>query len=158
MDPNQLPSGNATSTNSQSGKEQPISLGHPEAERFAVKKAERVGQVEQKKVEQQTVKTVEASNNLELSKEILPGVEEKHHPSEPIVLPSQIQLAGVSSTPIPIESMTFKPDPVVLPLTESEIKKGLHVSVWYSIRWLSEWCVKQLKEAHLLFKRQGKEA
>ncbi|OGD10204.1 hypothetical protein A2397_03260 [Candidatus Amesbacteria bacterium RIFOXYB1_FULL_44_23] len=34
---------------------------------------------------------------------------------------------------------------VTLPLTEDEVEKGLHHKVWESIRWLSEWCVRQFK-------------
>jgi len=34
---------------------------------------------------------------------------------------------------------------VKLPLTEDQIQKGLHQQVWDSIRWLAEWCVRQMK-------------
>ena len=37
---------------------------------------------------------------------------------------------------------------VVLPLTEEEIQKGLHHKVWEGIRWLAEWCVRQIKKLH----------
>ena len=37
---------------------------------------------------------------------------------------------------------------VILPLTEDEIEKGLHHKVWEAIRWLSEWCVRQIKKLH----------
>lgn len=37
-------------------------------------------------------------------------------------------------------------DPKIkLPLTRDEIEKGLHHKVWESIRWLAEWCLRQLK-------------
>ena len=35
--------------------------------------------------------------------------------------------------------------PVVLPLSEEELKVALHMKVWQSIRWLAEWCVRQAK-------------
>lgn len=34
---------------------------------------------------------------------------------------------------------------VKLPLTEEEIQRGLHHKVWESMRWLAEWCVRQVK-------------
>lgn len=35
-----------------------------------------------------------------------------------------------------------------LPLTEEEVKEGLHHHVWEAIRWLAEWCVRQIKLLH----------
>jgi hypothetical protein len=35
-----------------------------------------------------------------------------------------------------------------LPLTKSQIVKGLHHHVWEGIRWLAEWCVRQIKVLH----------
>jgi len=34
---------------------------------------------------------------------------------------------------------------VVLPLTEEQVERGLHEKVWESIRWLAEWCVRQIR-------------
>lgn len=122
----------------------PISIGHPE-----------VGAISQKT--EQPVQTVEHTPVLELKKEILPGVEEVHHESEHITLPTQIQQAGVdSSMPIPIGAITYKAPAMVLPLSQTQLKKGLHKPVKSSVRWLAEWCVKQLKEAHLGAKRKKK--
>lgn len=39
-----------------------------------------------------------------------------------------------------------------LPLTDEQIAKGLHESIQSSWRWLSEWCDRQLKQAHVLLK------
>lgn len=39
---------------------------------------------------------------------------------------------------------------IVLPLTEEQIKKGLHQTVWHSVLWLATWCLKIAKEAHRL--------
>lgn len=39
---------------------------------------------------------------------------------------------------------------ISLPLTEEEIKHGLHHKVFESIRWLAEWCVRMSKKALLL--------
>jgi len=35
--------------------------------------------------------------------------------------------------------------PVTLPLTEEQLQVALHMKVWQSIRWLAEWCVRQIK-------------
>jgi hypothetical protein len=37
---------------------------------------------------------------------------------------------------------------VKLPMTEDEIKSGLHRKVWESVRWLATWCVRQAKMLH----------
>lgn len=34
---------------------------------------------------------------------------------------------------------------VTLPLTQTQVEEGLHHKVWESVRWLSEWCVRQIK-------------
>lgn len=34
---------------------------------------------------------------------------------------------------------------VTLPLTKDELELGLHQKVWNSLRWLAEWCVRQIK-------------
>lgn len=34
---------------------------------------------------------------------------------------------------------------VKLPLTEDQIQQGLHHKVWESVRWLAEWCLRQVK-------------
>jgi len=37
---------------------------------------------------------------------------------------------------------------VTLPLTEAQVTEGLHHQVWESVRWLAEWCVRQVKLLH----------
>jgi len=32
-----------------------------------------------------------------------------------------------------------------LPLTEPQIEEGLHHKVWEAVRWMAEWCLRQLK-------------
>ncbi len=34
---------------------------------------------------------------------------------------------------------------VTLPLTDDQIKLGLHHKIWEGIRWLAEWCARQIK-------------
>ena len=36
-----------------------------------------------------------------------------------------------------------------LPLTDNQIAQGLKARILSSIRWLAEWCVRQLKKAHV---------
>lgn len=35
---------------------------------------------------------------------------------------------------------------VTLPLTDEEIKEGLHHKVWEAIRWLATWCMRQVQK------------
>lgn len=37
---------------------------------------------------------------------------------------------------------------VTLPLTDDQIQAGLHHKVFDALRWLAEWCVRQLKKMH----------
>jgi hypothetical protein len=41
---------------------------------------------------------------------------------------------------------------VVLPLTDDQIAVGLHQSITNSFRWLSTWCVRRLKQVHIVLK------
>ena len=34
---------------------------------------------------------------------------------------------------------------VQIPLTDDQIKDGLHHKVWEAVRWLAEWCLRQIK-------------
>jgi hypothetical protein len=45
---------------------------------------------------------------------------------------------------------------VVLPLTKSEVEKGLHHKILDSVRWLAEWCIKMIKMfgSKVAYKRQ----
>ena len=79
-------------------------------------------------------------------------------------LPKEVAAAGVrvqpTSVPIPasVAQMGVKPAgnnvPVqttpsaALPLTDDQIAAGLRMSIINSWRWLSEWCVKRLKQIH----------
>ncbi len=35
---------------------------------------------------------------------------------------------------------------VILPATEKVIQKGLHQSITHSVRWLAEWCLRQIRK------------
>ncbi len=34
---------------------------------------------------------------------------------------------------------------ITLPLTSDQVQAGLHMQIWEGIRWLAEWCVRQVK-------------
>ncbi len=80
-------------------------------------------------------------------------------------LPREVASAGggghPTSVPIPpsVASLGVKPagqnivppvtQTVVLPISDDQIVQGLHQSVVSSWRWLSEWCVRRLKQIHI---------
>lgn len=68
----------------------------------------------------------------------------KIHPTS-VTLPQPVTQMGVTavgqSTPPPAISVT-------IPLTDDQIAWGLHASITSSLRWLSEWCVRKLKQLH----------
>jgi hypothetical protein len=92
--------------------------------------------------------------------------------SSEMVLPKEIETVGVQSTKTDIE---IPPDikkigvqhagptqpltvghtlpSVSLPLSDDQVGNGLHKSVLSALRWLSEWCVKKLKKAHIHLKK-----
>lgn len=45
---------------------------------------------------------------------------------------------------------------LVLPLTKSEVEKGLHHKILDSVRWLAEWCIRMIKMfgSKIAYKRQ----
>lgn len=82
-------------------------------------------------------------------------------------LPKEVTSAGVSvhpttiPVPQPVAKMGVQPASanipmpaatVSLPLSDDDIAKGLHASITSSIRWLAEWCMRRLKQAHIGFK------
>ena len=86
-------------------------------------------------------------------------------------LPKEVAGAGVriqpTSIPIPppVSQMGVKPagnnvpvqtvPAVALPLTDDQIAMGLRQSIVNSWRWLSEWCVKRLKQLHITLRSAG---
>lgn len=64
-----------------------------------------------------------------------------------IQLPASVAQMGVKPT-AGYASVQTQRDPV-LPLTDEQIVSGLHVGIIHSWRWLSEWCVKRLKQLHI---------
>lgn len=67
------------------------------------------------------------------------------HPTS-IPVPPPIASMGVA----PAGANVAMPAPAVkMPLTDDQIAQGLKQSITSSWRWLSEWCVRRLKQFHL---------
>ena len=94
----------------------------------------------------------------------VPAIKEIGHE---VPLPSEVVSVGVSQKPTTVQlpasvsqmgvkavgQATAPPAVVVtLPLTDDQIAQGLHQSIMSSWRWLSEWCIRRLKQVHLGFK------
>jgi hypothetical protein len=65
-----------------------------------------------------------------------------------IVLPQPVSQAGVQAVGAHAPLQPTQASTMHLPLTDEQIAKGLHESLKSSVRWLSEWCVRQLKIVH----------
>jgi hypothetical protein len=53
-------------------------------------------------------------------------------------------MGGFGQPPL-VQSASPQNPKVKLPLTGDQIEKGLHHQVWESIRWLAEWCKRQIE-------------
>ncbi len=83
-----------------------------------------------------------------------------HASGSEIELPKEVSAIGVTQQPTvvpipqPVSQLGVKPTgtnipiqtspSVAIPLSDSELAQGLHISVMNSFRWLAEWCRKQL--------------
>lgn len=88
-----------------------------------------------------------------------------------IDLPKEVQNAGVSihptvvQIPQPLSQAGVQPaggnvpvgsgKTVVLPLSDDQIAQGLHQGIDSSWRWLAEFCIRRLKQMHILLKTIG---
>jgi len=91
-----------------------------------------------------------------------------------VPLPKEVAATGVTvhpttiALPTPVTAMGVKPAgptqpmgtgaTIVLPLTDEAISQGLSQHMSDSWRWLSEWCVRRLKQMHLAIKLIGKKS
>lgn len=70
-----------------------------------------------------------------------------------IELPPDVKKLGVTQTgasaPVTVTQTLPK---VILPISDKEILKGLHEKVTNALRWLSTWCIRKLKKAHIALK------
>ena len=69
---------------------------------------------------------------------------------EEIEIPEEIAKIGVAKTGISV-AVSYEPT-LKLPISDERIEQGRHQSILTSFRWLSQWCIFQLKKAHLLLK------
>jgi hypothetical protein len=107
------------------------------------------------------------------NKEVLGGAIERPEglqdaTGQEVELPKEVSSAGVrfhpTTVPIPppVTQLGVQPaghnvpvqtvPTVSLPLTDEQIAAGLQLSVVNSLRWLSEWCVKRLKQIQMKLK------
>lgn len=93
-----------------------------------------------------TIEIQPVSSEVSIPKEVEQAGVEKQ--IEVVEIPPDMKKMGLShagiSTPLPATSGGA----IVLPLTDSQITEGLHMQIYTAIRWLSEWCIRQLKRAH----------
>lgn len=90
----------------------------------------------------------EKTTTPEISKEVEnAGIKARH---EEIRVDVELQNIGVNATGT---STVVPANPtVVLPIPDDEVEKGLHQKIFLSISWLAQWCIFQLKRAHLTLK------
>ncbi len=82
---------------------------------------------------------------IELPKEVVQaGVQTR---PTVVPLPQNVQRMGVQ--PAGVNVPVAPAATVVLPLTDDQIAAGLHEGVMSSFRWLSEWCIRKLKQVHI---------
>lgn len=104
----------------------------------AHKEVELPGSVETAAIEE-VVADIELEPEVEAS-----GIEKR---SETINLPPDLKQAGVEA--VGPAQPHGSGATVQLPLVDDQIVQGLHVQIISSFRWLAEWCIRQLKKAHL---------
>lgn len=92
----------------------------------------------------------EIRKDLELGQEVKEaGVELLTH--EEIELPPSVKQMGV--TKVETEVNLPQVAPVSVPLADDQIVKSTGASVWASLTWLAQWCLRQLKKAHVKLKK-----
>ncbi len=99
-------------------------------------------------LEQATLKDV-SGKEIELPKEVAAaGV--KTQPTT-VTIPRAVSQMGVTPVgqAVPAQATT-----VALPLTDDQIARGLTQSITSSWRWLSEWCIRKLKQLHSKLRTQ----
>lgn len=108
-----------------------------------------------------------ASTNKEVVNASMNAVESptfKEMGQEEDALPKEVTSAGVTihptSIPVPTQIAHMGVKPVganipmptaatALPITDDKIALGLAKSIKESFRWLAEWCIRRLKQAHV---------
>lgn len=73
------------------------------------------------------------------------------HP-ETVLIPPDLKTMGVVPSGSSVPVSTAATVQIVLPLPDQKIEEGLHMQVYSALRWLSEWCIRKLKKAHMTLK------
>ena len=76
--------------------------------------------------------------------------------SDSIELPPDVKKMGVVAQG-PTQPMTTTAT-IKLPLSDDQVLVGLHANIMSSLRWMAQWCIRQLKKAHLHLKEVGGKA
>ncbi len=96
----------------------------------------------------ETPAIVEIGREVELPPEVKKaGVMLK---SDTITVPPPVAKLGVQAVGPAAQGVV--PAVISLPLTDDQIAQGLHQSLLSSVRWLAEWCVRQLHMVHMTVK------
>ena len=74
---------------------------------------------------------------------------------EHIEIPPDLRKMGVAAPPVASSVSDVAVKSVKLPLTDDQIEEGLHTQILSSFRWLAEWCLRQLRKAHIHLKKIG---
>lgn len=99
---------------------------------------------------QDELQLLEIRKDLELGAEAKEaGVELLTH--EEIELPPSVKQMGV--TKIETEVSLPQAATTAVPLADDQIVKSAGASVWASLTWLAQWCLRQLKKAHVKLKK-----
>ena len=100
---------------------------------------------------------VETPTLTEVGQEVPLSAELSHvgvslHPTT-IEIPKTVMQLGVKTVGQPVPQPAVSA--VVLPLSDEKIAEGLHQSITSSWRWLSQWCIRRLKELHIALNAKG---
>ena len=85
----------------------------------------------------------------EPDKEVQPFLD---HRKETVTVTDDLKKMGVN---VSIQEPVFKSEvPVIeLPISDEKIENGLHAKITSSLRWLAEFCLYRLRQAHLTLKK-----
>lgn len=141
----QLPGGNQPITQSSHQQQQTPSASQPTSSVIGGKERE-AGMSTEGIVElPQEPETILSDEEKEAGVEVVPTEVE---------LPPDIKRLGVSAgaSAQPVIHQGGSQQSAALPLDDPQIVAGQKESVWSSIRWLAEWCLRQLKRTHTVLK------
>jgi hypothetical protein len=91
----------------------------------------------------------EVGQDIDLPKEV--GAAGVRVTPTTVALPQSVSQQGVK--PVGSVAAASAGAPVSLPLSDDQIAQGLKQGVASSWRWVAEWCVRRLKQAHTALKR-----